>query len=169
MKTLCAMGAVVVLVWAAAQATPQAAQTIYTWTDANGVRHYTTSAPPADAVDPEIYIQGGNETGPADQGNARRESFDNMVERARIEAERLEQERLEAERTRERQEREAAEKRRQAELAAKRRALQEKIDALRGRALSPTFSQGMRDSQIEALQAQIDQLETRAESRPDSP
>ena len=149
----------VVWLWLTWAGSPRAEDTIHTWTDEQGVRHFSDSEPMEDGRNPEIYIQGGNETPSSNQEARRRSSFDNMVESARIEANRLEQERKQAEAERKRRQKEEAEQRRQAAIEAKRGELQKKIDALMNRALSRTFSQGMRDNQIKAIQEQIDQLE----------
>ncbi|MEJ2039551.1 MAG: DUF4124 domain-containing protein [Desulfosarcinaceae bacterium] len=136
----------------------QAGDTIYTWTDSDGVKHYSTTAPADEKVKPEVYVKGdGN--GPAEPDNGRRRSFDSMVDNARNESRRLEQERIKAEALRRKQEKEAAENRRREAVETRRRELQKQIDALKGRGLSPTFSQGMRDSQIKAIQEQMDQLD----------
>ena len=136
----------------------RAGDTIYTWTDSEGVKHYSTTAPADEKVKPEVYVKGdGN--GPAEPDNGRRRSFDSMVDNARNESRRLEQERLRDEALRRKQEKEAAENRRREAVEARRRELQRQIDALKARGLSPTFSKGMRDSQIKAIQEKMDQLD----------
>ena len=151
-----------VISWVAAISPLSAGETIHTWTDSEGVRHFSTSAPPEDAQNHEIFIQGDN--GPADnaQVDMRRPSYNNMVDEVRVEANRLEQERLQSEKEKKKREKKAAQKRRQDAIEAKRLELQKKIDALMGRALSPTFSKGMRDSQIKAIREQIKQLKNEA-------
>ena len=136
----------------------QADDTIYTWTDSNGVKHYSTTAPADEGVKPDVYIKGDG-TGAAGPENERRRSFDSMVESARNRSKQLEQERLRDEALRRKQEKEAAENRRREAVEAQRRELQRQIDALKARGLSPTFSKGMRDSQIKAIQEKMDQLD----------
>lgn len=152
-----------VLSWATLIGTLWAAETIHTWIDNEGIRHFSTTAPPENARNHEILIQEDDGSGSASQDNARRQSYDDMVDKAKTEARRVEQERRQVEAERRNREKEAAQKRRDAVIEAKRLELQKKIDALNGRALSPTFSKGMRDSQIKAIQEEIEKLEKEAE------
>jgi poly(A) polymerase Pap1 len=147
-----------VLSWATVIGTLWAAETIHTWIDSEGVRHFSTTAPPENVRYHEILVQEDDGSGSTSQDNMRRQSYDSMVEKAKTEAGRLEQERLQVEAEKRKREKEEAQKRRDAVIEAKRRELQKKIDALNQRALSPTFSKGMRDSQIKAIQEEIEQM-----------
>ena len=132
-----------------------AADTIFTWTDAQGVRHFSNTKPPDDAEKVET-IEGVRLT-PGDDTQAR-QTYERMAKEAGEEADRYYQEQ-------EQQRAQAAEARHQQQeaqdserIAAERARLQQEIAALEGRALSPTFSAGMRENLIQQLQEKINQL-----------
>lgn len=137
---------------------------IYMWTDSQGIRHYSSRPPGDKAADVTVIDATDDPSSGSDQQNTRRESFDRMVDRANSQARRLEEQRRREEAAEAEKRKQEEIQRRQAELEAKRKALQEKIKVLENRALSPTFSQGMRDNLIKDLQEQIDELENQAPS-----
>jgi hypothetical protein len=139
---------------------PVIADTIYTWTDADGVKRYSNSQPPDDAENVQTiqeieYDQAGDDR--------TRQEFDRMVEDASQNADRhfeeqAQQEAQEAEA--EQQQQQDAETQR---IEAERAKLQKEIDDIEGRALGPTFTTGMKENQIRLIQEKIDQLESNPE------
>lgn len=133
------------------------AGTIYTWTDADGVKRYSNSQPPEYARD----VQTIEEVDTSQQGDdLQRQEFDRMAEEAGKEADRhfeeqAEKKAQEAEADRQ-QQLEDQNQRIEEELSK----LQKEIDDLKGRGLGPTFSAGMRDNQINLVQKKIDLLES---------
>ena len=133
------------------------AGTIYTWTDADGVRRYSNTEPPegVDGVEIIDEIQGDY----SDDDSARSE-YDRMVEKASQEADEhfAEQEKEKARAAEaEKQRRQAAQEDR---IAAERQKLQAEIDAIDARGLGPTFSAGQKAAMIKAIQEKIDRLES---------
>lgn len=135
------------------------AGTIYTWTGADGVKRYANSQPPEDAenvqtIDEIQYDQRGD--------NQRRQEYNRMVERASESADRhFEEQAREKERQAEaRQQREQDAKDQQLEKA--RAELLRQIDNIQNRGYSATFTQGMKENLINAVQEKIDQLEGNA-------
>jgi len=132
------------------------AGTIYTWTDADGVKHYSNEQPPEDNENVETIEEVQYDQAEADRN---RQEFDRMVEEASEEADRHfeQQAREKARQEEERQQRNKEVKKQQA--AEQRARLEKQIEALRNRGLSPTFTKGMRDNLIRQLQEEIDRLE----------
>ncbi|BBO77198.1 hypothetical protein DSCW_46150 [Desulfosarcina widdelii] len=131
------------------------AGTIYTWTDADGVKHYSNEQPPegidkVQTIEEVQYDQAG-----ADQ---KRQEYDRMVEEASEEADRHfdQQAQKKARQEEERQQQQQEEKDRR--IAEQRDRLEKEIEAVRNRALGPNFTQGMKDNLIRQLQEKIDQL-----------
>jgi len=132
------------------------ADTIYTWTDADGVKRYSNSQPPEDVENVQTiqeipYDQRGD-----DQN---RREYNRMVEDASNSADRH----FEEQADKKAQETEA---RRQQQLEAQARRieqerakLQKEIDDIQGRGLSPTFSAGQKAYLIKQVQERINQLE----------
>lgn len=134
-----------------------AADTIYTWRDADGVKRYSNSQPPEDAADVQTireiqYDQSGN--------NQRRQKYDRMVESASESADRHFEEQADkkAREANARREQQRAQQTRQIE--EERARLQKQIEDLMGRALGPTFTTGMKENQIKQIQEKINQLAT---------
>ena len=86
-----------------------------------------------------------------------------MVQRSEQEARQLEQQRRQEARDKAEALRRQSEARRKEETAAARRRLEEQIEAIKKRAVSPTYSQGMKQSQIDRLRKQIEKLENKSE------
>lgn len=132
------------------------AGTIYTWTDADGVKHYSNEQPPEDVdkvqtIEEVQYDQAG-----ADQ---KRQEYDRMVEEASEEADRHfdQQAQEKARQEEERQQQQLEEK--EHRIAEQRARLEKEIEAIRNRGLGPNFTKGMQDNLIRQLQEKIDQLE----------
>jgi hypothetical protein len=130
------------------------ADSIYTWTDENGVKRFSNKKPDH-ITDFEVIP-----AVPAGEDDGKREAYLRMMEQ--VERERRQRE-LEVQReaaARAEEEKQKAQAERQAHIDAERNRLQRQIDDLNNRALSIYFTQGMRDAQIEEIQKQIDALET---------
>jgi Skp family chaperone for outer membrane proteins len=131
--------------------------TIYTWTDANGVKRYSNSQPPEDAKNvhtlDETHANPGNE-------ERNREAYDRMVQDASQSADRQ----FEQQAEKKAQEAAARQKQQQEKLAQRvareRDRLQKKIDAIDGRGLGPTFTAGMKANLIKQVQDRINRLES---------
>lgn len=130
------------------------AGTIYIWTDADGVKHFSDTPPPQGVED---YDTAQGVIG--DSGSDQREGFQQMmkeVEQENIQADQEKGTRKAAQAAAEK-EQEAAEQ--QKRIQAERDRLQKKIDELNNRALSPTFSEGMRQAQIDAILKEMENIE----------
>lgn len=138
---------------------PACADTIYQWTDKNGVEKFSNEPPPEEVVDYKIH-QTQSPQDKKNNGNNRRSTYDHMINNASEEAEQLERERKMKAASQEAQKKRIQAKNREKRIQAERQRLQRKIDALKKRGLSPTFSKGMRQSQIEKIERQIEKLET---------
>ncbi len=140
---------------------PALAGTIYTWTDANGVKRFSNSPPPEGATD--VHTMDELETGSGDDDQTRQE-YNRMVEDASNRAD--EQMAQDAE---ERAQAAEVERQQQADemgqrIAAERERLQKQIDDIEGRGLGPNFSPGQKEAMIQKVQEQIDRLESDPEA-----
>lgn len=129
------------------------AATIYIWTDADGVKHFSDQPPP-EGTDNYDVAQGVIDR----SGDDQREGFKQMMQEVDQENRRADQAResKKAEQAAAEKEKKADEQ--QARIQAERDRLQKKIDALNKRALSPTFTEGMRQSQIEAILKEMEKI-----------
>jgi len=129
------------------------AATIYIWTDADGVKHFSDQPPPAGTENYDV-AQGVIDSSGSDQ----REGFKQMMQEVEQDNQQADQERevKKAEQAAAEKEKKLTEeqKRKEAELYR----LQQKIDALNNRALSPTFTQGMRQAQIEEILKEMEKI-----------
>ena len=132
------------------------ADSIYTWTDADGVKRYSNSQPPEDAqnvqaIEEVQYDQVGAEKS--------RQEYDRMVKDANREADRHfeQQARKKARQAEARQQKEQEQKAQ--EIDQERAKLQKQIEDIQKRGYSPTFTKGMQDNLIKEVQEKIDQLE----------
>lgn len=130
------------------------ADTIYTWTDEEGVRRFSDQ-PPAEAADVQTIAA----EPPASADPGARDSYLRMLEEAEQDRRRLEAQREQEAAEAASKAEEEARARRQARIDAERERLQRQIDELNKRMLGPYFSQGMRQAQIDAIQEKIDALE----------
>ena len=129
---------------------------IYQWVDENGVKHYS-DVPPETGREVTVREGAGRNRDDYDADD-RRKNFDRMVEQLNKEMEISEAQRkreLKAIREKEHLE---AEKKRQAELEKKRSKILKEIEMLEKRAMSPTFTEGMRKAQIDKLKKQLQEL-----------
>lgn len=130
--------------------------TIYTWTDANGVKRYSNSQPPENAKNVQTLEETHANPGSEERN---REAYDRMVQDASKSADRQ----FEQQAQKKAREEAARQKKQQKELAQRvareRERLQKKIDAIDGRGLGPTFTAGMKANLIKQVQDQIDRLE----------
>lgn len=133
------------------------AKTIYTWTDADGVKRYSNSQPPEDAENVQTMQEIPYDQREDDQS---RRQYDRMVEDASKSADQY----FEKQADKKAQEKEA---RRQQHLEAQARRiekerakLQKEIDEIQGRGLSRTFSSGQKAYLIKQVQEKINQLES---------
>ena len=144
------------ILWLIAIGNTALAGTIYTWTDADGVKHYSNSQPPEEAANVMTIEEVEYDQVGADRN---REEFNRMVEGASEEADRHfdQQARKKAQQAakQQRQKKEARER----QSAAEKTRLMKEIEAIQNRALGPNFTQGMRDNLIRQLQEKIDQLD----------
>ena len=153
-----------IFVWLVS-AVPAQSETIYTWTDRDGTRRFSNQPPPEGVkmYQAETVSPANTADTPAEK---RRAGYDRMVERAAAESRHLEQQRKTAEAAKAAEQQRQAEAHRQNHIEAQRKQLEKKIKAIRKRALSPTYTQGMQEAQIEELRQQIKQLSGQPESDP---
>lgn len=160
------MRRMIVVSWAAMfflLGNPVNAGTIYTWIDADGVKRYSNSQPPEGVENiqsiPEIqYDQRGD-----DQS---RQTYDRMVEDASQRAEQAVEQQARQKAQEAQAERTQRLKAQAQQIEEKRAKLQKNIDALEGRALSPTFSMGQKEYLIKQVQEKINQLESNPDGYP---
>lgn len=129
------------------------AATIYIWTDADGVKHFSDQPPPEGTEDYDV-AQGVIDRSGSDQ----REGFKQMMQEVEQDNQQADQERevKKAEQAAAEKEKKAAEE--QARIQAERDLLQKEIDALNNRALSTTFTEGMRQNQIDAIRKEMEKI-----------
>lgn len=139
-------------------APPAIAGTIYTWIDSEGEKHFSDEPPPAAVTDFEKIQTAPNSSGQTNLSPERRADYDQMVEKAKREALQSEQQRRKEAAARAIQEKREAEKQRRARIEPERQRLEQAIKDLQNRALSPTFSMGMKKAQIEKLRKELDKL-----------
>jgi len=137
---------------------PAFADKIYSWVGQDGTKWFSNEPPPEGIKEFEVITTPGSPDGASAPANNRRPGFDQMVDQAGFQADALESERLAKERRAEVLKKRQAEKERKAKNQARRQLLEDKITAIRNRAVSPTYSQGMKEAQILEIQKQIDQL-----------
>lgn len=132
---------------------------IYTWTDKNGVKQFSDQVP--DEVDTyELITSDPSQENSADSGSEKnaRPAYERMILDVQNENRRTDLENEQAEKDRQKAKAQQAQMEKEAKQEAQRQQIQKKIDALNQRALSPTFSKGMRDSQIKTLQEQMEAI-----------
>ncbi len=155
---------IVLWLWAAPMS---GAETIYTWTDSNGIQRYSTHQPPEGIRDYK-KIESPTPSPEASKATEKsRDSYNRMVEEARQESKQRELKRKQEDAARTKKERQKAEAEKQARIQAQRELLEKQIEALENRALSPTYSSGMRQAQIDELRNQIKKLETSPDAHSD--
>jgi hypothetical protein len=154
MKPIC-----LIILWIMlCMAPPVVAGTIYTWIDSEGKQHFSDEPPPDTVTDYKKIQTVPDSSGQTNLSPERRFSYDQMVEKAKQEALQSEQRRRKEDKARAIQEKREAEKRRKARIEPERRRLEQAIKDLENRALSPTFSMGMKKAQIEKLRKELEAL-----------
>lgn len=134
-------------------ATYAVADTIYIWTDKKGVKRFSDQPPEGvDRYETE-------ESMPSAPEEPERNGFEKMVQDVKRENQQadMRKEREAAQRRAEDQRKAMEEK--NARIQAERAPLQQQIDQLNNRALSPTFTKGMRDHQIKLIREKMDAIE----------
>lgn len=130
------------------------AETIYTWKDKDGVLRFSNEPPPEHIS--EYQITESADTGP--QNNQRRSSYDEMVKRASKDADDAREKREKEAAAKAAEKKRIAEEKERARIAAERKRLEEQINAIKNRAVSPTYPNGMKQAQIEAIKKEIEKL-----------
>ena len=141
------------------------ADSIYTWTDENGVQRFSNDPPSGVENYQRIESQGIRPDSP-EADDKRRSSYDQMVQQALHDTQQMEQQGKAEEAARAAEEKRLAEQRRQAEIQSERNRLLQQIEAIKNRAVSPTFPMGMKQAQIDKIQKQIDALEKKPDTGP---
>ena len=136
---------------------PVWADDVYIWTDGAGVKHYSNEQPPEAVKDYQVVKGGITSSEPSEQ--QARQEYDQMMQQIRVENRRADQERRSRDALRKKALQQEEQTREQTRIKAERDRLQGKIDALNRRALSPTFSQGMRQAQIETIKEEMKRLD----------
>ena len=136
-------------------AAPALADGIYTWTDAQGVKRFSDH-PPQDVENYEKVEGAVTQDTPA--AHDMRPGLQKMLDEVKAQNREDDQRKAREAAARQQAEERAAEAAKEAKKQAERQRLQKQIDDLNNRALSPTFTQGMRDNLIKDIQKQIDAL-----------
>ncbi len=137
------------------------AGTIFTWTDADGVRRYANSQPPEEAENVQTIEEVQYDAVGTDRS---RQAYDRMVKEASRDADRHfeQQARKKTRQAEARQRQQQEENARQ--IDAQRAEQLKEIDAIQQRGYSPTFTKGMQENLIREVQEKIAQLKRGAGS-----
>lgn len=130
-------------------------ETMYKWVDAQGIQRFSNQPPPPDVKEYET-IPGTDEPAPGDE---QRPEFRQMMHRVEQENRQNDAEARQRELERAQEAERKAEAERRSRRQAERQRLERRIEQIKKRALGPTFTQGMRQAQIDQIQKQIDALE----------
>ena len=134
------------------------ADTIYSWTDDQGVQRFSNE-PPTEGVEYKTFQSQSTQAQTQPSENQRRPSYDEMVQKASEQSRQLEQQRKAEAAERAREAKRQAEAQRKEKIRARRRQLEDRIKSIKNRALGPHFTQGMKEAQIEEIKKQIEALE----------
>jgi predicted RNase H-like nuclease (RuvC/YqgF family) len=134
-------------------------ETIYTWKDKDGVMRFSNGSPPEDVKEYKIVESTPASSNAMEPDDRHRSSYDQMVKQASKEADasRAKRKRQAAEKAADRAR--ALEEKRIERIKAEREQLEAQIEAIKRRAVSPTFPNGMKQAQIDALNKKIEALE----------
>lgn len=135
------------------------AETIYTWKDKDGVMKFSNEQPPEDVTDYKTIVTPDAEADNSAQEGQRRSSFDQMVRQASEAANISNEQRTKRASEKAAEQRRLAEEQQEARRQAERKRLESQIEAIKKRAVSKTYSNGMKQAQIEALRKEIEKLE----------
>jgi chromosome segregation ATPase len=127
--------------------------TIYIWTDENGVKRFSDAPPPKGIENYETAV--GSTSKPAE---GQREGLTKMLEEQEQQSREEDAKKEAAEAAQAAEQKRKAQAEEKARIQPERDRLQKQINDLQNRALSPTFTEGMRQNQIEKIQKQIDAL-----------
>ncbi len=134
-------------------------ENIYSWKDKEGISHFSNQKPP-DNIEKystsKATSQNSTLNDPAEENLP---EYDGMIEDARNQIQQNEDETREKEIQRAEEEKQKAEADRKAQIEAKRKELQDKIDDLKKRQLSRTFNTAAKNTRINIIQKQIDELD----------
>lgn len=134
------------------------ADTIYSWKGQDGTLRFSSEPPPEGVTEYQATSSQVTDAINPSSENKRRPSYDAMVEKASQEADQSRQERLDREAAQAAEEKRIAEKKRQERIQTERKRLEKQIEAVKQRAVSPTYPNGMKQAQIEALTKKIEKL-----------
>jgi cell division septum initiation protein DivIVA len=132
--------------------------TVYRWTDEKGVQRFSNEPPPEGVENFQKFQSQPTQPDGSGAGDSRRPSYDQMVQKASQSADHMEQQRKAQAAARAAEQKRLAEERRQAKIQAERSRLLQRIEAIKIRAVSPTFPMGMKQAQIDKIKKQIDAL-----------
>lgn len=135
------------------------ADTIYSWKDKDGNLKFSNEPPPEG-----ITVYQTTESPPTDSNNQnsnnkRRPSYDKMVEQSIKDANASSAKRKKEALARDAAKKKAMEAERKERMLAERKRIEQQIQAIKNRAVSPTYSNGMKQAQIEELEKKIQKLE----------
>jgi hypothetical protein len=133
-----------------------AGENIYTWTDKDGVKRFSDQPPPDTAYETITIPPDRPEDGAVSGGG--RPAYEHMIETIRQDKLQAEQERKQAEADRADKAKLDAEIRKKELIEAERKSLQEKIDLLKKRPISRSFSLNVKNAKIREIEKQIDRL-----------
>ncbi|MGD8846667.1 MAG: hypothetical protein PVI54_14195, partial [Desulfobacteraceae bacterium] len=100
----------------------------------------------------------------AEPDDKRRSDYDQMVEQASREADAAREKRRKEAAEKAAEKERLLEEQRKERIKAERKQLEEQIEAIKRRAVSPTYPNGMKQAQINALVEKINQLEKQLDS-----
>jgi len=155
MKTILVLSLAITLISVAAVP----ADTIYSWTDAQGVQRFSNNPPPEGI---ENFQKLEPQASPSENHrdvDERRSSYDQMVRQATVEAQQLERQRQAEAAAQAAEKKRIAEAQRKEKIKSERNRLNLQIEAINKRALGPTYTPGMKQAQIDIIKKQIDALE----------
>lgn len=129
------------------------ADNIYIWTDADGVKHFSDQPPPEGTGEYDVS-QGVINSSDSET----REGYKEMMKEVDQENQQADQKSTAKKAAQAAAEKEKKMDEDQARIQAERDQLQKQIDALNNRALSTTFTEGMRQNQIDAIRKEMEQI-----------
>lgn len=134
------------------------AETIYTWKEKDGVLRFSNEPPPEHIKEYQTTESADTVMQGDEQSNKRRSSYDKMVERASKDADASREKREKEAAAKAAEKKRIAEEKERARIAAERKRLEAQIDAIKNRAVSPTYPYGLKQAQIEAIKKEIEKL-----------
>jgi hypothetical protein len=140
------------------------AETIYTWKDKDGVMRFSNGSPPEDVKEYKIVESTPPNSSTVEPNDSRRSNYDKMVEQASREADAARKKRIKEAAEKAAEKERLLEEQRKERIKAERKQLEEQIKAIKRRAVSPTYPNGMKQAQINALVEKIKQLEKQLDS-----